>query len=157
MTRRNWKHIQPSGLRDALLLCKEHARDRKNLSVERIAELMGITDHWTVYKWIQNGRIPATMIQPYESVCGINLITRWLARSSDHLLISIPTGRKSNATDIQSLQVLLNAAVGQILKFHANEVPADDVLGAIQNGMEGLSWHRENIKKHHQPELGFSD
>ena len=85
MKRPNWKHIQPSSLRHALLLCKEHARDRKNLSVERIAELMGIPDHWTVYKWIQTGRIPATMIPPYESVCGINLITRWFACSSDHL------------------------------------------------------------------------
>lgn len=34
-------------------------KERHNLSVERIAERMGLTDHWTVYKWIQTGRIPA--------------------------------------------------------------------------------------------------
>ena len=48
--RRNWKRLQPTSLRNALELCKEHARERLNRSVERIADEMGITDHWTVYK-----------------------------------------------------------------------------------------------------------
>jgi hypothetical protein len=36
--RRNWNALQPSSLRQALELCKEYARERRNLSVERIAE-----------------------------------------------------------------------------------------------------------------------
>ena len=71
MTRRNWKRIRPHSLRYALELCKEHARERRNLSVERIAELMGLADHWALYKWFQSGRIPANLIRPFEHVCGI--------------------------------------------------------------------------------------
>ena len=44
MTRRNWKRIQPTSLRNALELCKDHAKERHNLSVERIAEQMGLAD-----------------------------------------------------------------------------------------------------------------
>ena len=41
MSRRNWKRVQPGNLRDALRLCKDFALERKNLSVERIADLTG--------------------------------------------------------------------------------------------------------------------
>ena len=39
MIHRNWKRIQPSSLRDALRLCKDHALEKKRYSVERIADL----------------------------------------------------------------------------------------------------------------------
>jgi hypothetical protein len=101
--RRNWNALQPSSLRQALELCKEYARERRNLSVERIAEKMGVTDHWTIYKWVQSGRIPANMIQPYESVCGIEYVTRWLAASGGKLLVDIPTGRNLVNADVIEL------------------------------------------------------
>ena len=157
MSRRNWKRIQPTSLRNALELCKDHAKERHNLSVERIAESMGLTDHWTVYKWIQTGRIPANMIRPYETACGIDYVTRWLAASSGRLLIDIPTGRKADAADMQALQELLNTAVGQLLQFYGGKAEAGDTLAAIQQAMEGLAWHRGNVQKHAQPELDFEE
>ncbi len=157
MSRRNWKRIQPTSLRHALELCKDFAKERHNLSVERIAERMGLTDHWTVYKWIQTGRIPANMIRPYETACGIDYVTRWLAASSGRLLIDIPTGRKADAADMQALQELLNTAVGQLLQFYGGKAEAGDTLAAIQQAMEGLAWHRGNVQKHAQPELDFEE
>ena len=157
MSRRNWKRIQPTSLRNALELCKDHAKERHNLSVERIAESMGLTDHCTVYKWIQTGRIPANMIRPYETACGIDYVTRWLAASSGRLLIDIPTGRKADAADMQALQELLNTAVGQLLQFYGGKAEAGDTLAAIQQAMEGLAWHRGNVQKHAQPELDFEE
>lgn len=153
MSRRNWKRIQPTSLRNALELCKDHARERHNLSVERIAEEMGLTDHWTLYKWFQNGRIPVNLVRPFEKACGINFVTRWQAASAGHLLIEIPTGRKATAADIQILQEVLNAAVGQLLQFHAGKAEAQDTLASIQQAMESLAWHRGNVEKHLQPEL----
>ena len=81
MIRRNWKRIQPSSLRDALRLCKDHALEKKNYSVERIADLMGITAD-LLYKWLANGRMPASAIPAYELITGINFVTRWLAAST---------------------------------------------------------------------------
>lgn len=153
MTRRNWKRIQPHSLRHALELCKDFARERHNLSVERIAERMGMADHWALYKWFQTGRIPANMIPAYEVHCGIDFVTRWLAASAGRLLIEIPTGRNASAEEMQVLQGVLNDTVGQLLQFYAGKADSGDTLAAIGQAMEGLAWHRGNVEKHLQPEL----
>ena len=156
MSRRNWKRVTPNSLRDALRLCKDHALEKKSLSVERIADLMGITAD-LLYKWLSNGRMPAMLIPSYEHICGIDFVTRWLAASAGRLLISVPAGRKASATDMQALQEVLNTAVGQLLQFYAGKTEAPDTLAAIQQAMEGLAWHRGNVEKHLTPELDFQE
>ena len=157
MSRRNWKRIQPTSLRHALELCKDFARERRNLSVERIAEQMGLTDHWTLYKWFQNGRIPLNLVPPFEKACGINYASKWLAASAGHLLIEMPTGRKTTPTDMQALQELLNTAVGQLLQFYGGKAEAEETVGTIQQAMEGLAWHRGTVQKTLEPEFDFQE
>lgn len=157
MSRRNWKRIQPSSLRHALELCKDFARERHNLSVERIAEQMGLTDHWTLYKWFQNGRIPLNLVPPFEKACGINYASKWLAASTGNLLIEMPTGRKTTPTDMQALQELLNTAVGQLLQFYGGKAEAEETVGTIQQAMEGLAWHRGTVQKTLEPEFDFQE
>lgn len=156
MLKRTWKRIQPNSLRDAMRLCKDYAHEKKNYSVERIADLMGITAD-LLYKWLANGRMPAASIPLYEHVCGINFVTRWLAASTGHLMIAIPTGRDSTAADMQVLQEVLNTAAGKLIQFYANKADAASTLAAIQQGMEGLAWHKGNVKKHLQPEFQFTE
>lgn len=153
MTRRNWKRIRPHSLRHALELCKEHARERRNLSVERIAELMGLADHWTLYKWFQSGRIPANLIRPFEQACGIDFVTQWLAGSSGKLLIDMPTGKAVDAMEVQQLQEAQTEATAQILKFANGQTSVEEAIAAIVSAMSGLAWHKGNIEKHAQPEL----
>ncbi len=154
--RRNWKRVQPGNLRDALRLCKDHALEKKNYSVERIADLMDVSSD-LLYKWLSNGRMPASSIPAYEYICGINFVTRWLAASTGHLMIAAPTGRNASASDMQALQEVLHAAAGQLLKFYSGNAVAADVLAAIQQGMEGLAWHKGNVEKHLQPEFEFAE
>lgn len=156
MSRRNWKRVQPSSLRDALRLCKDHALDKNNYSVERIADLMGITAD-LLYKWLANGRMPVSAIPAYEHICEINFVTRWLAASTGHLMISIPTGRNASAEDMQVLQELLHNAAGKLLQFYTQKADAPNTLAAIQQGMEGLAWHKGNVEKHLQPEFQFTE
>ena len=157
MSRRNWNRLQPGSLRDALELCKDYAKEKHNLSVERIAQLSGLTDHWTLYKWIQTGKIPANMIAPFEAACGINYVTRWMAISNGKLLIEIPVGRKADAMEMNQLQLCAHEAIGLLLKFYGGEANADETLGAIQQVMRGLAWHKGNVEKHQQPELLFEE
>jgi type 1 glutamine amidotransferase len=153
---RNWKRIQPHSLRDALRLCKDHALEKKNYSVGRIADLMGITED-LLYKWMANGKLPASYIPAYEHICGINFVTRRLAASTGHLMISMPTGRAIKAEDVHALQETLNTAVGKLIQFHGGKADAADVLAAILQGMEGLAWHKGNVEKHLQPEFLFNE
>ena len=152
---RNWKRIQPNSLRDALRLCKDHALAKHNYSVERIADLMGITAD-LLYKWLASGRMPASSIPAYEHVCGINLVTRWLAASAGNLIIPMPTGRNADAEDLHALQEVLNAAAGQLIQFYTGKAEAASVLAAVQTGLEGLAWHKVNVEKHLQPEFEFT-
>lgn len=155
MIRRNWKRIQPTNLRDALRLCKDYALERKNYSVERIADLMDVSSD-LLYKWLSTGKMPVSSIPAYEHICGINLVTRWLAASEGFLIIMAPTGRSASAADMHALQEALNDAAGQLLQFYGGKVDAAVVLAAIQQGMEGLAWHKGNVEKHLQPELEFT-
>jgi len=43
MIRRDWKRLRAASLVEALRLCKAYAQERANLSVERIADRMGVT------------------------------------------------------------------------------------------------------------------
>lgn len=159
MSRRNWKKVQPTSLRHALELCKDFARERHNLSVERIAERMGLEDHWGLYKWMQNGRMPAVLIPAYEGACGIDYVTRWFANRDGKLLIDVPTGRNLSSTDVSELQGLLHTAVGALLEFYQQKKPAEQTLADITNALESLAWHRGNVEQHNQPQLdlGGSD
>lgn len=152
---RNWKRIQPTSLRSALELCKEHAQQRRNLSIERIALQMGVTDHWTVYKWIQSGRIPANMILPYETACGIDFVTRFLASSSGKLLIDMPTGRNLKDSDVVDLHSGFASALGLLADFYAGKADSSATLEALQNHMQDVAFHHANVSNHATPGLEF--
>ena len=156
MRGRNWKRVQPNSLRDALRLCKDHALEKKNYSVERIADLMGVTSD-SLYKWLATAKMPLSALQNYEHICGINLASRWLAASEGCIVIQAPTGRNATATDMHALQEVLHTAAGQLLQFYNGKAEASAVLAAIQQGMEGLAWHKGNIEKHLQPEFEFTE
>lgn len=158
MIRRNWKKLQPTSLREATEWCKDFALS-KNKSIDRIAESMGLHDKWSLYKWIDNGRMPAVLIPAYEAACGIDYVTRWLASRDGKLLIDMPTGRSLTSGDVNELQSLVHTAVGALLEFYQHKKPAEQTLADITNALESLAWHRGNVEQHNQPQLdlGGSD
>ena len=156
LPRRNWKRLQPTSLRQALEFCKDHARVKLNRSVERIAEEMGITDHWTIYKYIQTGRIPANLIRPYETACGIDYVTRWIAASAGKMLIDIPTGRTLSGTDVVGLHNGFGAALQLLTDFYAKGGSACDTMAALTAHLEDVAWHRANVEQHLQPGFDFN-
>ena len=153
MNRRRWKNVRPTSLRHALELCKDFAIDAHNKSVQRIADEMGLPDHWALYKWLQTGRMPANLIRPYERVCNCDYVTRWIAASAGRLTIEMPTGRNCTAQDTQALQELLKTAAGKLLAFYAKNSEAEETLASIQAAMEGLAWHRGNVSQTQHPQL----
>lgn len=147
--------MRATSLRHALELCKDHAREKLNRSVERIAEEMGIPDHWTVYKWLQTGRIPAILIRPFETACGIDLVTRWLAASSGRMLVDIPSGRALKDTDLVELHTGFSQALKLITDFYAGNADPEDTVAALTTHLENVAWHRANVTQHSAPELDF--
>jgi hypothetical protein len=150
----NWKRLQPTSLLHALRLCKDYARARRQLSVERIADRMGVT-HDALYKWLGSGRMPVNLVPAYEQTCGIDYVSRWLAMTAGKLVIDIPTGKCATPKDIHTLQDVLNTAVGSLIRFHGGQAEAPETLAALQTGLEALALHRGQVAKHAQPEFEF--
>lgn len=156
-TRVNWKRQQPNSLRHAMELCKAHALAVHNRSVERVAELMGIPDHWALYKWMQNGRMPACLIRPYEHACGINYITRYQAGSAGLLLVDMPAARSVTQTELVELNSCFAVAQQLLADFYSAPAKADAeaTLAALTTHLQQVAWHRHNVTHYTTPELDF--
>ncbi|MFV0678982.1 hypothetical protein [Ottowia sp.] len=157
--RRNfWKRYQPTSCRDALEKCKEHAREARNLSIERIAEQMGLPDHWALYKWVESGRFPFVLIPAFETACGINLPSRWLAASGRHLPVDMPVGKPAEEQDLVQLGTGFQQAVQLLSDFYKSNGAADaqPVLEALRAHLESVAHHQFNVSVFVQPELDFS-
>lgn len=157
MTPRNWKRLQPTSLRHALELCKDHARARHNRSVEGIAELMGLADHWALYKWLQNGRMPANLIRPYEAACGIDFVTRWVAASSGQLLVPMPKGKAANQGELVELNTCFAATLQLLTDFYADPAQGDPeaTLASLTHHLQQVASHRANVAQFSTPQLDF--
>jgi hypothetical protein len=150
----NWKRMQPTSLMHSLRLCKDFARDRHNRSVERVADLMGVSAD-LLYKWLGTGRMPANLIPVYEHACGCYFVTIWLAHSAHKLVVDIPTGRNATATEVSELYQQFADVVGNLAKFYEGKADAQETLNQVTSLMAGLAWHHGNVEKHLQPEFEF--
>lgn len=157
MSRRHWKRYQPATLRDALQGCKDYALERQNLSVERIAERMGLEDHWALYKWLSNGRMPLVCVPAYQHACGIDLVTRWLAASGNKLLVDMPTGKQAPHADMVELNTRFASALQLLTDFYRGGDQADSgaTLEALRNHLEQVAYHHQNVAVYATPELDF--
>lgn len=157
MSRRNWKKVRANSLRHAMELCLEFAREKQNLSVDRVADLMGLPSKWTLYKWLENGRIPAVLIRPFEHACGADYMTLYIAASSNRLVIDIPSGRKATNAEVNELQGSFSDAMGLLIRFYQGQSAAEDTITALNHVMGGIAWHSENVSKSQTPELAMFD
>lgn len=154
MNRRPWKSLRPTSLLEALRLCKEHAQAKRQLSVERIADLMGVS-HDRLYKWLATGRMPAILIPAYELACGINYVSVWLATSAGKLVIDMPTGRTVQQRDVVDLQMPWSKAFQLLCNFYEGRAGRDETLSALQGHLEQVAFHHHNVSQHAEPELEF--
>lgn len=154
MSRRNWKNARATSLVHALRLCKEFAQERRNLSVERIADLMGAS-HDSLYKWLASGRLPANMLPAYEHACGCHFATDWFAATAGRLVVPMPKGRTATQTDLLAVNSSCAAALQLLTAFYANPAQADAeaTLQALHAHMEQVAYHHHNVARVAEPEL----
>ena len=155
MSRVNWNKVQPTSITHAMELCVLYARDKRNLSVERIAELMGQASHHSLYKWMAEGRMPAVLIRPFEHACGASYVSRYIAHSAQYLTLRIPSGTKAEARALKALQASLPSAVTALIEFHDARMTQDDCIAVLTGALENLAWHRANVEKADCPELSL--
>ncbi|RKT44513.1 hypothetical protein BDD21_1898 [Thiocapsa rosea] len=136
-------------------LCLGHARERRNMSVDRVADAMGLASRFTLYKWLESGRMPAVLIHPFELACGATFVTSYLAASAHKLLIDMPTGRAVDGDDIAGLHGSFASAVEALAGFYGGRSDAPATLGRLLELMQTVAWHHGNVERHSQPQLDF--
>ncbi len=156
MRKRNWASYRPNSLAEAIEACVDYARERHQMSVDRIADDMGVASKWTLYKWIEGASIPARLIRPFEVACRADFVTRHLAASARKLLIDMPVGRKAAPGDIHAVQDACNAAIGALLAFAAGAEDAPTTVATVTTALERLARERAEVERHAQPELELS-
>lgn len=156
MNKKNWRNVRPTNINDAFQWCVRYAKHQHNRSVEGIADLMGV-NHWTLYKWIGEGDMPARLIKGFEMACGVDYVSRWLVESANKMVLDIPRGKQCGTHEIQQLQLDYHIAVGLLLQFYQELEEVDEVLASLQNALEHTAWHKGNVEKYRQPELPFDE
>lgn len=157
MARKNSLRENPISVRHAMELCVNHAKAKRNLSVERIVDLMGESSTSTVYKWLESGRMPVVKLRAFEHVCGADYVTRYLAHSNNKLLIDMPSGRGAEHRELNELSVAAHQVIGMLIGFYDGQQSADETVGALTSLIEDLAHQRGNVAKHQQPELLLGD
>ena len=102
MTRPSWKNRRATSLVHALRMCKEYAQARRNLSIERLADRMGVS-HDSLYKWLATGRLPAILLPAFELACGVHYASEWLAANADRMVVQLPKGAKAEDADLVAM------------------------------------------------------
>ncbi|PHS48788.1 MAG: hypothetical protein COB05_04575 [Marinobacter sp.] len=153
MARRNWKHERAISLRRGMELNVQYAREKQNRSVDRIADLMGMPSHFTLYKYLESGRMPAILIPAFENACGAHFVTQYLAQSANRMLVEIPTGRNATHKELNEVSAYTNQVMGMLIDFYEGRCEQKEVEDALTTLIEDLAHQRGNVIKHQQPEL----
>ena len=156
MAPKKWKTAQPISLRDSVERCLKNGKFQHNLSVQRLADLMGVSSHYSIYKWVESGRLPASLIIPFERACDANFVTTYLIHATGKMAVDIPVGNWSEIHEFNRLQVIFADALGLLVRYYDEQsIGAEEAQSALMEVMESLAWHRENLAKSKAPELDF--
>ena len=149
---RRTAHWKPRDLREAIRACKDHAREKKRFGVERLAALLDVTDD-TLYKWMADGRMPASKIPAFEHACGVHYVTEYLAGGAGRIVITLPTGHPADAESLAALQAIIADATAKLIRCYRGEASVAEVHAELTVSLQALAWHRENVAHLGAPEL----
>lgn len=135
-------------------MCKDYAKHRHNLSVERIADDMGMTAS-RLYQHLENGDMPFNRVRSFQRACRCNYVTQYMAYGDNCMLVPIPSAQKIDDDKLVHISATYSRALNLLTTFHQNGQDPDVVIEALTAHMETTAWHRANVEKHQQPEFDF--
>lgn len=145
-------HWKPRDLREALRACKDYGRERHQLSAERLADLLDVSVD-TLYKWLADGRLPASKIVAFEHACGAHYVSEYLAGGAGRIVIRLPAGHPADAEDLAGLQEHLAASLALLIRCYRGRASIEDTQRDLTASLQAMAWHRENVRQMTQPAL----
>lgn len=146
----------PTSFIEALRMCKDHAKAKHNLSVERIADEMGLTAV-RLYQHLESGDMPFNRVRSYQRACHCNYVTLYMAHGDECMLIKIPNGKKMTDEQMLNINATFHKALTKLTEFYISSEDPESTIAALTEHMANAAWHRANVEKHLQPELDFNE
>jgi AraC-like DNA-binding protein len=150
----NYKNKIPTSFTEALRMCKDYAKDKHNLSVERIADEMGLTPS-RLYQHLDNGDMPFNRVRSYQHICRCNFVTQYMANGDDCILIKMPKGKRVSDDQMVHFNKSFSKALSELSEFYTLYQNPDEVISALTDHLENVAWHRANVERTSQPQLDF--
>lgn len=144
MSRTNWKCLVPHSMVKALNLAKEHGKEKKQQSVQRIGDRLGVSPD-CLYKWLGDATMPVNKVIAFEDACGISFVTEYLAHSQGYLLVKAPTGRKAEHKDLNQLQLYMAQVAAKIIEANEGACTAQEAIDHIKVLMQDLAFQQKNV------------
>ncbi|MDD5297636.1 MAG: hypothetical protein PHU46_12055 [Rhodocyclaceae bacterium] len=141
-----------TSLRAAFESDKDRGIHRRRLSVERLAEIFGITPA-LLYKRLEEASMPANGLAGWFHATGGTAVIRYLAVQAGGVFVPVPTGRLTAPADIQALQSVLHDSVGVLLDFMIGRADKVEAFSALTASLEAIAAERAQVEKSDQPEL----
>jgi hypothetical protein len=154
MSRTYWNRLVPHSMVKALNLTKDHGKEKKQQSVQRIGDRLGVSPD-CLYKWLGDATMPVNKVIAFEESCGINFVTQYLAQSQGFLLVPAPTGRKAEHKDLNELQLYMAKVVAKIIEANQGECTAQEAIDGIKVLMQDLAYQQRNVKVAEMPQEEF--
>jgi hypothetical protein len=128
----------------ALNNCITHAAEHYGLSITDIATHMQVSK-WTLFKWVESGRIPLLEIAKFEDACHARFVTRYLAERSGFLLLTKPLGSDDGLQSLASAHKVVAEALAHTANFLDDKGVKKQSIKAIDAAMEALANQRRRI------------
>lgn len=146
----------PTSFTEALRMCKDHAKAKHQMSVERIADEMGLTAV-RLYQHLESGDMPFNRVRSFQRACRCNFVTLYMAHGDDCMLVKIPKGKQITEDQIFGINSTFHKAMTALTEFYQSSTDPDKALAALTEHMATAAWHRRNVEKTMQPELDFDE
>ena len=156
MSKRILKSAKATSLDHAIELTEEFAA-QKRMPSKVMCELMGV-EYKTYRRWMIDGTMPLNKLFQLERLAGCHFISEYLCVfHGNKIVIDIPRGTKAKVKDIAQLQSELASVITFLADFYHEKSSADATILALTAAISDLAFHRENVVKNENSELGFGE
>lgn len=128
----------------AMNACVTHAADHYGINITDIANLTGV-NKWTLFKWLESGRMPVTELKKFEDICHARFVTRHLADHAGMLLVSRPKGLETPEATLLTANKAMADALSAVSACIGGQIGVKPAIKAIDAAMEVLAVLRRQV------------
>jgi hypothetical protein len=124
--------------------CLKHAEEHYGMTVKDIAQVMNVK-MWTLFKWLESGRLPLAEVDKFEAACHARYITRHLADTAGLILVTKPRQMETPENALVTINSASANAISAIAAYIGGAKNKQGTAKAIDAAIEALVWQKSRL------------